>query len=114
MNLSNMSDKSSKDLPEGTEIGEKISDITYLQQSVVIRNKEERPGQRVDAIIVGSSHETSADDNRSLAFKVKHIEQQSNRLDGGVTLWQPSGRRVVRANPMLPATSQGEMEASFD
>jgi len=114
MILYGMGEKSVIDLARRLSSGEKIGDITDLPQSVVLRPIEEMPRQTDDANIVLSSFENCLSDKRSQALNFKHIEQQSNRLDGGVTLWQASGRRVVRANPMLPAMTQGEIDASFD
>ena len=44
----------------------------------------------------------------------KHIEQQSNSMSGGAVLWQVTGDKVVKVNPMYPAMTQGEIDAAFD
>ena len=53
-------------------------------------------------------------DKWAQAANFKHIEQQSNRLNGGATLWQATDKLAIKVNPMLPAMSQGEIDAAFD
>lgn len=113
MLLYGMGEKTILDLARRLDAGTPIADITDMPQSVVLRPLGEIPEPDRDNIIL-ASFETCLADKRSQAANFKHIEQQSNRYDGGATLWQATGDRAVRVNPMLPAMTQGEIDASFD
>lgn len=113
MLLYGMGEKTILDLARRLDVGTPIADITDMPQSVVLRPLGEIPEPDRDNIIL-ASFETCLADKRSQAANFKHIEQQSNRYDGGATLWQATGDRAVRVNPMLPAMTQGEIDASFD
>ncbi len=113
MILYGMGEKSVVELARRLEAGEKVSDIRDLRQSVVILPKAELP-QADDNNIILTSYEDCLRDKARQSANFKHIEQQSNRMNGGATLWQPIGERVVKANPMYPAMTQGEIDASFD
>lgn len=94
--------------------GEKIADITDLRQSVVLRPLSEMPPCSTDTDIVLNSWDDCRRDRRLQSANFRHIEQQSNRLDGGATLWQAYGDRVVKVLPMYPAMKHGEIDAAFD
>ena len=108
-----MGERSILRLAQRLDSGEKIADITDLEQTVVLRPRSEMPAADADNIIL-TSFEDCLTDKKAHAANFKHIEQQSNRYDGGATIWQPTGNIVVRANPMLPAMTQGEIDAAFD
>ena len=108
-----MGERSILRLAQRLDSGEKIADITDLEQTVVLRPRSEMPAPDADNIIL-TSFEDCLTDKKAHAANFKHIEQQSNRYDGGATIWQPTGNIVVRANPMLPAMTQGEIDAAFD
>lgn len=93
--------------------GEKISEITDLPQTAVLRPLSEMPKADENNIVL-YSFESCQRDKRCQATNFKHIEQESNRFEGKATLWQQTGDRVVRVNPMLPAMTVGEIDASFD
>ncbi|MBD5220611.1 MAG: YgiQ family radical SAM protein [Bacteroidales bacterium] len=108
-----MGERSILRLAQRLDSGEKIADITDLEQTVVLRPRSEMPAADADNIIL-TSFEDCLTDKKAHAANFKHIEQQSNRYDGGAIIWQPTGNIVVRANPMLPAMTQGEIDAAFD
>ncbi len=108
-----MGERTILELARRLDAGERISDITDLRQTVVLRPLSDIPDPDADNIVL-ASYETCLKDKRAQSTNFKHIEQQSNRFDGGATLWQATGDRVVRVNPMLPAMSQGEIDAAFD
>ncbi len=95
------------------EAGEKIIDMTDVRQTVVLLPKEAMP-QADDNNIILSPYEVCLKDRKKQSDNFKHIEQQSNAMSGGVTLWQATGDKVVKVNPMYPAMTQGEIDASFD
>lgn len=108
-----MGERTILELARRLDTGESVSNISDLRQTAVLRPLSELPGADDDNIIL-ASYETCLSDKRSQSLNFKHIEQQSNRYDGGATLWQPVGDRVVKVNPMLPAMTQGEIDAAFD
>ncbi len=113
MLLYGMGEKPVLELAGRLDAGEAIADITDLPQSVVLRPQSEIP-EADDNNIVLASFETCLADKRRQAANFKHIEQQSNRLGGGANLWQATGGVAVKVNHMLPAMTQGEIDASFD
>lgn len=109
-----MGEKPVLELARRLEAGEKISGIRDLRQSVVRVPKSEIPEPDADNIVLRSFAECLRD-KAAQSANFKHIEQQSNRYDGGATLWQEtSATEAVKANPMYPAMTQGEIDASFD
>lgn len=108
-----MGERTILELARRLDVGESISDITDLRQTAVMRPLTEIPVGDDDNIIL-ASYETCLIDKRVQSANFKHIEQQSNRYDGGATIWQPVGDRVVKVNPMFPAMTQGEIDAAFD
>ncbi len=101
-------------LAKRLDSGESISDITDLPQSALLLPKDRMPQESDEANIVLSSWETVSKNPKAQSLNFKHIEQQSNTMSGGATLWQAYGDRVVKVNPMLPAMSTGEIDAAFD
>ena len=94
--------------------GEAIRDIKDLPQSVILLPAAEMPAESSATDIVLNSWETVSRDPKAQSSNFKHVEQQSNALDGGATLWQGYGDRAVKVNPMLPAMTTGEIDAAFD
>ena len=108
-----MGERTILELARRLDAGERISNITDLRQTAVMRPLSDIPDSDADNIVL-ASYETCLKDKRAQSTNFKHIEQQSNRFDGGATIWQAIGDRVVRVNPMLPAMSQGEIDTAFD
>lgn len=93
--------------------GDKVSDLTDIAQTVVLRPATETPTPD-KANIVLADFDTCMSQPKQQALNFRHIEEQSNSMDGGATLWQRTGDKVVKINPMRPAMKQGEIDASFD
>lgn len=108
-----MGDKTMVEIADRLRDGELISDMTDIRQTVVLRSKTEIP-QGDDRNIILYPFEQCLKDKKKQSDNFKHIEQQSNAMSGGVTLWQVTGNMVVKVNPMHPAMTQGEIDASFD
>lgn len=91
------------------EKGEKISDIKDLPQSVVRVGKHEKtePG------IVLSSYERCLESKKDHAINFRHIEEESNRMNGEI-LWQKTGNIWIKVNPMLPPADTAQTDRSFD
>lgn len=111
--LYGMGERSILQLASRLAAGEKISDITDLRQSVVLRPLSEIEDAPTEDIVL-ASYETCLADKAAQASNFKHIEQQSNRYDGGATIWQATGNAAVKVNPMFPAMEQGDIDAAFD
>jgi uncharacterized radical SAM protein YgiQ len=95
--------------------GESIGQIIDMPQSVVIRPIAEMPANSDDNNIVLNSWDDCRKNPKLQSANFKHIEQESNAMNGGATLWQALDKnRVVKVNPMLPAMAQGEIDAAFD
>ena len=120
MLLYGMGERTVVELADRLAAGEKISEIRDLRQSVIMLpasempEMEEQPNPLTAADIVLNSWDDCRRDKRLQSSNFKHIEQQSNRMDGGACLWQRYGDRVVKANPMRPAMTQGEIDCAFD
>lgn len=108
-----MGERTSLELARRLSDGEKIGDITDLPQTAMLRPIADMPQPDENNIIL-ASYETCLADKRLQASNFKYIEQESNRLEGKNVIWQATGGRVVRVNPMLPAMTPGEIDASFD
>lgn len=108
-----MGEKTIVEIARRLEAGEKISEMTDIRQTVVLRPLSEIPAADQNNIVL-SSYEECLRDPKLQSMNFKHIEQQSNRYDGGATIWQATGDCAVKANPMYPAMAFGEIDASFD
>ncbi len=93
--------------------GESVRSLTDIPQTAVLLDSAEMPEADERNMILASYEECLAD-RRKQAANFRHIEQESNRLNGSTVLWQASGRKTVRVNPMLPAMTPGQIDASFD
>lgn len=93
--------------------GEHISEIIDVPQTAMIRPAIELP-QPDQYNIILNSWEQCRHNKRSQSENFKHLEQQSNRRQGGATLWQQYNDRVVRINPMLPPMTTEQIDRSFD
>lgn len=109
-----MGERTVLELAARLDAGEKIADITDLRQTVVLRPLEEMPAATGEDGIVLASYEECLRHPKSQAANFRHVEQESNAMDGGVTLWQATGGRAVKVNPMWPAMKPGEIDAAFD
>lgn len=110
-----MGEKPVTELARRLEAGEKIGDITDVPQTVLLRPAEEMPATSDSENILLNSWQKCRESKRSQSENFKHIEQQSNRMNGGATLWQQqSAKHVIKVNPMYPAMTTGEIDASFD
>lgn len=88
--------------------GEKISEIRDLPQTAFFT--DEKPAE---ADVVLHSFEECLKDKRKQALNFRHVEEESNRMHGAV-IWQMTGDRYVKINPMYPPMSTEEIDASFD
>lgn len=114
MILYGMGEKSVLELARRLDSGENIKEIQDLRQSVILLPKAAMPSTEDDDNIILNSYDACTLQKALQAANFKQIEQQSNRMNGGATLWQLTGEKAVKANPMYPAMTQGEIDAAFD
>lgn len=107
-----MGEKTTCAIAAHLDSGLPLSELTDLEQTVILLPKEMTP-QPDDSNIVLLSMEECLASKRCQAENFKHIEQQSNRYHGA-TLWQVHGDKVVKVNPMYPPMTTDEIDASFD
>lgn len=104
-----MGERTILELARRLEAGERIKDITDVPQTAFF----------TDSLIPGSddivlySYEECLKDKRKHALNFRHVEEESNKFEGKV-LWQKTGNRMLRVNPMYPPMLEGEIDASFD
>lgn len=88
--------------------GEKIDSLIDIPQTALFCS--DAPGQ--DDIVL-ESFEKCLSDKQAQARNFRHVEEESNKYHGRV-MWQSTGGRMIRINPMYPPMGQGEIDASFD
>lgn len=114
MLLYGMGEHTVPELARRLAAGGKIADLVDFPQSVVLLPLSAMPAREDEDNIILASYEECLRDKRAQARNFKFIEQESNRMEGTKVLWQATGNRVVRVNPMLPAMTQGMIDAAFD
>ena len=112
-----MGEKPVVEIARRISAGEKVSEITDVPQTALLRTLDkmpENPDPAKDIIL--NSWEDALRDPGLQSANFKHIEQQSNRLNPDTRLWQAYRKDgvAVQINPMLPAMTRGEIDASFD
>lgn len=103
-----MGEKPMTEIVRRIKAGEKISEMEDIPQTVVFSKK--KPGE---GDIVLNSFEACLKDKKLQALNFRHVEEESNKFEGK-TLWQETGGRLIRINPMYPPLSTEEVDASFD
>lgn len=111
-----MGEKSTIEIAERLNRGEKISELTGIPQTAVLVDVSAMPAPTSSHDIILNSWEEVFGDKTKQSANFKDIEQQSNRLTPDIVLWQEYSRlgKAVKVNPMHPAMSQGEIDRSFD
>ena len=109
-----MGEQATLEIARRLEAGENVRDITDVRQTVVRRPLAELPAANDDKNIVLAPWSVVSRDKRAQSMNFADVERQSNARDGGLTVWQGYDKCAVKCNPMYPAMSQGEIDASFD
>lgn len=112
-----MGEKPVVEIARRLEAGESVRDLTDVPQTAILRPLDAVPSSTDPAKdIILNSWEDALRDPALQSANFKHIEQQSNRLNPDTRLWQIYRKAgvAVQVNPMLPAMTQGEIDASFD
>ena len=102
-----MGEKTMTEIARRIEQGEKITDIKDVRQTVLF--SDELPGK--DDLIL-NSYEVCLKDKRKQSENFKYVEQESNRWDGNI-IWQKTGGKMIKINPMYPPMTQEEMDKIY-
>ena len=107
-----MGEKPIVELAKRLDAGENIKDICDIRQTALLLKYETEIIADEDILL--NSYDDCIKDKKKQAENFKHIEQESNRMEGGKIIWQKHGKKIVKVNPMYPAMTTGEIDASFD
>ena len=103
-----MGERTILELARRLDSGDKIHDITDVAQTAFFTDKPPNPED-----LVLNSFEECLRDKSKQAENFRHVEEESNRYSGHI-IWQQTGGRMIRINPMYPPMKQGEIDRSFD
>lgn len=103
-----MGERTIREIANNLNAGRSISDLTDIPQTALFIN--ESPS--ADDIVL-HSYEECLDDKRKQAVNFKHVEIESNKYRGK-TIWQSTGGKWLKINPMYPPMTSDEIDASFD
>ncbi|MGM9846591.1 MAG: YgiQ family radical SAM protein [Muribaculaceae bacterium] len=107
-----MGEKPIVELAKRLDAGENIKDICDIRQTALLLKCDTEIISDEDILL--NSYDDCIKDKKKQAENFKHIEQESNRMEGGKIIWQQHGKKIVKVNPMYPAMTTGEIDASFD
>ncbi len=108
-----MGEKTIVEIAHRLDAGETITDIKDLNQTVYFCHPDEVKSADPTCSIVLASYEECLKDKRKQAVNFHHVEEESNKWHGKI-LYQATGEKMIRINPMWEPMSQGEIDASFD
>ena len=103
-----MGEKPLTEITRRLKLGEEIKDMKNIPQTVIF--SDEKPSEK-DIIL--HSFEDCSKDKKKQSENFRHVEEESNKYEGKV-LWQKTGGKMVKINPMYPPLSTKEVDASFD
>lgn len=103
-----MGERSILEIARRLNAGENIKDIRDVPQTAFFT--EDMPEEED---IVLFSFEKCLKDKKSQAMNFRHVEEESNKYAGKV-IWQPTGGKMLKVNPMYPPMAPGEIDASYD
>ncbi|MDE6330650.1 MAG: YgiQ family radical SAM protein, partial [Muribaculaceae bacterium] len=105
-----MGERTVVSLADRLAAGEKIEDITDLEQTAFVARNA--PVDDNNDIIL-ASFDDCLRDRRLQARNFRDVEIESNKMHGR-RMWQQSGKKWICINPMLPQMTEKEIDASFD
>ncbi|MDE5878367.1 MAG: YgiQ family radical SAM protein [Muribaculaceae bacterium] len=103
-----MGEKTIVELARRLDKGESIDRITDVPQTAFFTSESPAEGD-----IVLHSFEQCLKSKKLHALNFRHVEEESNRMQGAV-IWQSTAGRWLRINPMRPPMKTGEIDAAFD
>lgn len=108
-----MGEKPMVELTNRLDMGEHISAIRDIPQTVMLLQQKDIPGGITGDDIVLHSHNECLGNKRAQAENFRHIEEESNKMHAQRLLQQVDGRWAV-VNPPYPPMTTEEIDASFD
>ncbi|MGN0206607.1 MAG: YgiQ family radical SAM protein [Muribaculaceae bacterium] len=109
-----MGEKPILEIAERLSNGEKIGEIRNVRQTVLIEPVESMPqNSESDKEIVLSSYEECLKDKTKQSGNFKNIEIESNKWEGR-TIWQQTGKKAIKVNPMYPPMTSEELDSFYD
>lgn len=109
-----MGEKPILEIAERLSNGEKIGEIRDVRQTVLIEPPESMPeNSESDKDIVLNSYEECLKDKTKQTSNFKNIEIESNKWEGR-TIWQQTGKKVIKVNPMYPPMTSEELDSFYD
>ena len=102
-----MGEKTMLEIADRLNKGEKITDLSDIRQTAFFT--DEKPA---DEDIVLNSFESCRIDKFKQAENFKIVEQESNRYEGKI-LWQQTGKRWIKINPMHAPLCQEEIDKIY-
>ena len=103
-----MGEKTMRELADRLESGISIKDITDVPQTVFFINENPKEGD-----IILNSFESCLKDKKQQAQNFKKVEEESNKWSGKV-IWQKTGERMIKINPMHSPMSQEEIDSIYN
>lgn len=103
-----MGEKTMLELADRLSKGKKITEIEDVPQTVFFSS-----GKPESAHIVLNSFETCLKDKRKQTENFKIVETESNKMNGNV-IWQSSGGKNIRINPMWAPLTQSEIDSFYN
>lgn len=109
-----MGEKPILEIAERLSNGEKIGEIRDVRQTVLIEPMESMPeNSESDKDIVLISYEECLKDKTKQSSNFKNIEIELNKWEGR-TIWQQTGKKVIKVNPMYPPMTSEELDSFYD
>lgn len=103
-----MGEKAIVEIADRLAAGEKIGEITDVNQTVFF--SDDSPGE---GDVVLSSFEQCLADKRLQARNFRFVEEESNKYNGSV-MWQSVDGKQLRINPMYAPLTADEIDKSYD
>lgn len=102
-----MGERTMVEIARQLDTGKKINELTDIPQTVFF--SDEKPA---DSDIILNSYEKCLKDKKLQAQNFKIVEEESNKFEGK-TLWQPTGGKMIRINPMFTPMSSEEIDKIY-
>ena len=103
-----MGEKPISELVRRLEAGEEFKNITNIPQTALITSE-----MSDDKGIILYSYEECLKDKKKQALNFRHVEEESNRMEGSI-IYQKAKGKMVKINPMFPPMTTDEVDKSFD
>lgn len=104
-----MGEKAITEIAQRLNSGEKIQNLTNIPQTAFLSDSQ--PDEK-NAIQL-ASFERCLSEPKQQSLNFRHVEEESNRMNGRI-MYQPCGDKYVVINPMYPPFTTAEIDASFD